>query len=309
MEPITREEQFMAAAAQGKTDLTPITRQENFLRKIAEAVGGSGSGGMGGADWNASEGEPGHVLNRTHWSEKSLTDTAEWDGDLTGRESVVFSSDGTHTLRWVKLSDTYLTMEQLDGAVITFTTPSEDNTFTVSAEMMKDASEDFGVPCVSVSEYVVSLSDSATFLGFAQLTRGLWAIHSASDEATAYISSIKTVNSVLVSETVHKLDKKFLPDDIGGGSDIVVVKITSTDGENYVADMSASEIMAEVQSGKIVCASVMGSILNPISYSGGAVLFSALTVSEGLLVHMEISVNEDKTIERIVNTYTITPAT
>ena len=26
-------------------------------------------GGMGGADWNAAEGEAGHVLNRTHWVE------------------------------------------------------------------------------------------------------------------------------------------------------------------------------------------------------------------------------------------------
>lgn len=28
-------------------------------------------GGMGGADWNAAEGEPGHVLNRTHWVEEN----------------------------------------------------------------------------------------------------------------------------------------------------------------------------------------------------------------------------------------------
>ena len=35
----------------------------------AAAPGEGGGGGMGGADWNAAEGEPGHVLNRTHWSD------------------------------------------------------------------------------------------------------------------------------------------------------------------------------------------------------------------------------------------------
>jgi hypothetical protein len=39
-------------------------------KKAAENAGG----GMGGADWNAAEGEPGHVLNRTHWVEGGMVE-------------------------------------------------------------------------------------------------------------------------------------------------------------------------------------------------------------------------------------------
>lgn len=58
LEPITRQEQIIA----GK-DLEPITRMEKFLKQYG------GGGGSAPADWNAAEGEPGHVLNRTHWVE------------------------------------------------------------------------------------------------------------------------------------------------------------------------------------------------------------------------------------------------
>lgn len=55
LKPITQQEQIIA----GK-DLQPITRMEKFLKEYG------GSGGSGGAqpDWNAAEGEPGHILNR-----------------------------------------------------------------------------------------------------------------------------------------------------------------------------------------------------------------------------------------------------
>lgn len=47
IEPVTRKEMFMAAAAgESVTALTPVTREEYFLSKIA----GSGGGGGGGAD-------------------------------------------------------------------------------------------------------------------------------------------------------------------------------------------------------------------------------------------------------------------
>lgn len=54
LEPITRQEKIIAGQ-----DLTPITRMEKFLKEF----GGSGGGGAR-PDWNAAEGEPGHILNR-----------------------------------------------------------------------------------------------------------------------------------------------------------------------------------------------------------------------------------------------------
>lgn len=60
MEPITRKELFMAKAAGQNVNVPdPITREEKFLAAIC----GSGGGGAQ-PDWNAAEGEPGHILNR-----------------------------------------------------------------------------------------------------------------------------------------------------------------------------------------------------------------------------------------------------
>lgn len=62
--------------------------------------GGSGGGGMGGADWNASEGEPGHVLNRTHY--KKITPTvllAETSGQSADMSSLGFPGFAMYLLQ------------------------------------------------------------------------------------------------------------------------------------------------------------------------------------------------------------------
>ena len=66
LEPITRKEYFLAKAAGMDVETPePITREEMFLSMIS----GGGTGGSGGADWNAKEGEPGYVENRPFWRE------------------------------------------------------------------------------------------------------------------------------------------------------------------------------------------------------------------------------------------------
>lgn len=45
IEPKNRHESFLAAAAQGDSSLTPITREEVFLNEIADAVSQGGGGG------------------------------------------------------------------------------------------------------------------------------------------------------------------------------------------------------------------------------------------------------------------------
>lgn len=47
MKPMTRAEQFLArAAGNSGEDLTPITRQEHFLKEIADSVSGGGGGSV-----------------------------------------------------------------------------------------------------------------------------------------------------------------------------------------------------------------------------------------------------------------------
>lgn len=66
----SRMEQLLTALADGKTvDFNPMTRNEAIIKRIMENGPGGGGGGAT-PDWNAAEGEPGHVLNRTHWVEK-----------------------------------------------------------------------------------------------------------------------------------------------------------------------------------------------------------------------------------------------
>lgn len=83
LNPITRKEMFLAAAAGQDIELpTPITRKEMFLAKIA-AGGGSGGSTSAPADWNAEEGEPGYIKNKpsalggvTSWND--LEDRPLW---------------------------------------------------------------------------------------------------------------------------------------------------------------------------------------------------------------------------------------
>lgn len=91
MEFATRKEIFLDAIAKGKEpEIEPLTREELLLAEHAkrEASGGSGSGSaLGGADWNAAEGEPGHVLNRTHYTEMVM-------GELLPETTVEIDPEG-----------------------------------------------------------------------------------------------------------------------------------------------------------------------------------------------------------------------
>lgn len=100
LEPITRQEQIIA----GK-DLEPITRMEKFLKEY-----GGGGGNSAPADWNAEEGEPGHVLNRTHYAEKAVgevlfttmsvnTFDAEIGGYLYRRDCWLYAGE-EYTVLW-----------------------------------------------------------------------------------------------------------------------------------------------------------------------------------------------------------------
>lgn len=84
LNPITRKEMFLAKIIGNAVETPePITREEMFLDQIAK----NGSGGGGGADWNAAEGQPGYVANRTHYE---YTETVNeplnitWDGNTEG---------------------------------------------------------------------------------------------------------------------------------------------------------------------------------------------------------------------------------
>lgn len=88
LNPITRTEMFLAkAAGQNTPELTPITRVERFLQNLIDHIKSIGTGGGGATqpDWNAAEGEPGHILNRTHW---------EHGVEILPETEIVFDEEG-----------------------------------------------------------------------------------------------------------------------------------------------------------------------------------------------------------------------
>ena len=95
MVPHTRVEMFLAKAA-GQDVKTPVpeTREEMYLNEIANQHGGGGGGAsVAQSDWNANEGEPGHILNRPFYSEHKTvtlldTITLTANGSFGGLEGV-----------------------------------------------------------------------------------------------------------------------------------------------------------------------------------------------------------------------------
>ena len=71
-------------------------------------VSGGGSGGGAQSDWNAKEGEPGHVLNRTHWADVTLVEflsecNPTYNADqnaYVAMATAVPAVGDTYTIRW-----------------------------------------------------------------------------------------------------------------------------------------------------------------------------------------------------------------
>ena len=94
-----------------------------------ETGGGSGAP----ADWNAAEGEPGHVLNRTHWvdppgeSESVLSETVAFASVMTASSAEPRFTIVPSVLTPIKLSPITKTLPLLSAAVYTASIPLRDS--------------------------------------------------------------------------------------------------------------------------------------------------------------------------------------
>lgn len=146
-----------------------------------------GGSGMGGADWNAAEGEPGHVLNRTHWVEdtgiilEETTMTPDEEGVITptfsveGNQAIVVNWNGTD----YPCQTHWLSMDS-ENDVVAFGNSEP------------------------LANFGITDSNNAPFFGMVAASDSLSAllVMDGSNEVTVSIRG----------ETVHKLDPKFLPD-------------------------------------------------------------------------------------------------
>ena len=151
---------------------------------IYKKLNGGSGGGSGGADWNASEGEHGYVKNRTHWVESEFITNIE-------EQTVNTEYDRYNASGEVQLS------HPLVGG----------NTYVVSfnGEQFECVAFDNGVDVhIGGDGFPFTISHNYEWCGLFTPDAGTY-----------------TLKVTCKADTVHKLDKKFLPDDIGGGVFVV----------------------------------------------------------------------------------------
>lgn len=181
-----------------------------------------------GADWNASEGEAGHVKNRTHYEETTVVNeplNITWDGNTEGLVSAKEYGGDWGYEGWYKVSDAVLTNDEIKSSTISwYETLFDENSNPVVEESVIQIEQewDFMVAVGMVTDekvdcqkvvFVKSATDE-----FPETGIYFWKCYDADRNVDSHATSLTTTEPVEHTKTVvHKLDKKFLPDDVGGG--------------------------------------------------------------------------------------------
>lgn len=157
---------------------------------LATGIVESGGGGGGNADWNAAEGEPGHVLNRTHYVE---TGAVQFVPDIAGTPN----ENGSFALQ------TPCTYFPNNGDIFTVTYNGNDYDCVAEVQGL------YGITVVTLA----AKNEDAVEVVFVCLTdaAGAAVVGSAGevtvkDGATSVTMSIKHHKDVY-----HKLDRQFIP--------------------------------------------------------------------------------------------------
>lgn len=173
--------------------------EEDFAAKLAEEYPQP--------DLNAAEGEPGHVLNRTHWKEAV---PAVFDGDPTGRECIAFFDRMT----LVKMSDDVLTAGDLIGRTMTVVILGETDEFEtidtiLTPNEIMDMEED-GAPVIfACSELLVVCALENVNVEGVYLTAGTYYSYYEGDTGIlGYVKSISGLEGVIY----NKLPAVYLPE-------------------------------------------------------------------------------------------------
>lgn len=155
------------------------------------------------ADWAASELDPGHILNRTHWIE-TVEDGNTFNGDLTGRDFIQVD-DGMYI---VKMTDETFAVDDLLGHTLTLYMRGEDPEM-MTYELTTDNTFDLhseGVPVVMACEGLWSLQADFSFQGF-DFKAGTYFL-CLTDDAGPRAYAVAA--SCIPHEIIHKLDSKFI---------------------------------------------------------------------------------------------------
>lgn len=168
---------------------------------------------------------PDYVKNRTHYEETTVVNeplNITWDGNTEGLVSVV----DEWGLVYCKVSDATPTIEQLFNGGSFIAKYWEDSPYLLSSDLV-NLSDNENVALFLQKDNIglaVAYSDEAGLEGITFPEKGLYFTVSYAYEEPAYILSFTTTEPVEhIKTVVKKLDKKYLPDDIGGGYTIFYV--------------------------------------------------------------------------------------
>lgn len=203
MEPITREEQLMAAAAGQAVKLPePITRREKFLKAIAER-GGRAQPDMAQNDPTKAD----YVKNRTHYDSRQPGEVKiTFDGDWDNYEHLwVDGGVGAGTCL-VKVSDLTPTQEELVGGNFVMAGKGPDGEQTESQPIVDDSFDYDGAILLLNGGSVEILPADNEFR-----TKGIWFTYVDFGVAAGYPSELTFTGTV---GELKKLDEKYLPDSV-----------------------------------------------------------------------------------------------
>lgn len=197
------------------------------VKNGSKGADGEGGGGVQ-SDWNQSDpAAPDYVKNRTHYTDKAFEDIT-WDGDTEGREVGILNADNA----FYKVSDQTPSKDGLIGATLI---TNNGSVVELQAKDVVQASDDV-VRILSSS--AVAVYAPTTFMGVVFQSAGIYFLRH---------KTIGHTQALKAKETVHKLDPKYLPDDIGGGNSVHFGEEEPTDAKT--GDFWYDESEGESESG------------------------------------------------------------
>lgn len=236
-----------------------------------ESTGGGGGGAQ--ADWNASEGEPGHVLNRTHWSEVE-------EGEILFSEA---------TVAWDETTE-YLGVMEVTAPLII------GNTYKVmfnGEEYLCDGIDYEGMAVVIGNMVFLSAEFESTGEPFAMVYQdGMCMLIPNDINSEEYEAGSAIISITEIVETVYKLPDKFID------KDFRITVTTNIDGEAHTSDKTFVEIKSAYEAGKNISLLFKG-LLSTYMYqlaqvSDDAFGFITITHGDSFIIRRLTITSDDK---------------
>ena len=235
------------AGEPGKDYALTQADKEEIAEMAAELVDVPEGGGGAQADWNAAEGQPGHVLNRTHWEENRRTEVlaeltfTSYSGNGTSlKEPIGLTAGKTYIVNWngVEYKCKAFTIQLAFEAGVNLTATGIGDWDSINNNTEPVTGEPFGIFEYTQPELIETFGK---------------ALYIKPREDTIHDCTVSIYEE---SEIIHKLDAKYLPNGIpyseGGGGITELLPPTQLEGGEGEFYLPASYGISLVDGGSYV---------------------------------------------------------